>query len=99
MRKDSASLSHSSHSHGCFDDPKLHPYANPENSCKQCSANAECGGVGNACVTVGHSGRRCVAACTADAGCATGYLCKPVASAATSTIYGSYCVPATHTCN
>jgi hypothetical protein len=85
--------------HGIDDDPKLHPYSNPENSCKQCSANAECGGVGNACVTVGHSGRRCVPACTADAGCPTGSLCKPVASAATNTIYGSYCVPATHTCN
>ena len=57
------------------------------------------GGVGNACVTVGDSGRRCVAACTDDSGCPTGYACKPVASASTSTIYGSYCVPQARTCN
>lgn len=85
--------------HGIDDDPKLHPYANPENLCHTCSSNAACGGVGNACVTVGTSGKRCVAACTADAGCPTGYQCKKVASASTSTIYGSYCVPATRSCN
>jgi hypothetical protein len=84
--------------HGIDDDPKIHPYANPENLCKSCSSNSGCGGVGNACVTVGTSGKRCVAACTADSGCGTGYQCKKVASASTSTIYGSYCVPATRSC-
>jgi hypothetical protein len=84
--------------HGIDDDPKLHPYANPENLCRSCSSNSACGGVGNACVTVGTSGRRCVAACTADSGCPTGYQCKKVASASTSTIYGSYCVPAARSC-
>jgi hypothetical protein len=85
--------------HGIDDNPKLHPFANLENSCHTCSANASCGGVGNACVTVGSSGRRCVAACTADSGCGAGYACKQVASASTSTIYGSYCVPATRRCD
>ncbi|HTH07769.1 MAG TPA: hypothetical protein VL916_17950, partial [Ilumatobacteraceae bacterium] len=85
--------------HGVDDNPKLHPYANPENLCHRCDSNASCGGVGNACVTVGDSGRRCVAACTDDSGCPTGYACKPVASASTSTIYGSYCVPQARTCN
>lgn len=85
--------------HGIDDDPKLHPYANLDNACHTCSTNSDCGGTGNACVTVGHSGKRCVAACTADAGCPTDDKCKPVASASTSTIYGSYCVPATHSCN
>ncbi len=85
--------------HGIDDNPKLHPYANPENSCKRCSSNASCGGVGNACVTVGDNGRRCVAACTDDSGCANGYACKAVASASTSTIYGSYCVPKSRSCN
>ena len=84
--------------HGIDDNPKLHPYANAENLCKRCSANSACGGVGNACVSVGSSGRRCVAACTADSGCPTGYQCKKVASASTSTIYGSYCVPQTRSC-
>lgn len=84
--------------HGIDDNPKLHPYANPEAMCTRCSSNAQCGGVGNACVTVGSSGRRCVAACTDDAGCGEGYRCKPVASASTSTIYGSYCVPAAGRC-
>ena len=84
--------------HGIDDNPKLHPYAKPELACHACSANADCGGVGNACVKVGTSGRRCVAACTADSGCPADYRCKPVASASTSTIYGSYCVPATHSC-
>jgi hypothetical protein len=84
--------------HGIDDDPKLHPYANVENSCKSCSSNAACGGVGNACVSVGTSGRRCVAACTSDSGCPTNYGCKKVASSSTSTIYGSYCVPASRSC-
>jgi hypothetical protein len=84
--------------HGIDDDPKLHPYANPENLCKSCSSNTACGGVGNACVSVGTSGRRCVAACTSDSGCPTGYACKKVASSSTSTIYGSYCVPASRSC-
>jgi hypothetical protein len=85
--------------HGIDDNPKLHPYADPQNLCKRCSAASACGGVGNACVTVGASGRRCVAACTDDSGCGTGYKCKPVASASTSTIYGSYCVPVGNRCN
>src|SRR5665647_1079824 len=85
--------------HGIDDNPKLHPYGNLENSCKSCSANADCGGVGNTCATVGNSGKRCMAACTDDSACGDGYKCKAVASASTSTIYGSYCVPATRTCN
>ncbi len=85
--------------HGIDDNPKLHPYANPENLCKACGSNSACGGVGNACVTIGDSGRRCVAACTSDEACGAGYQCKQVASASTSTIYGSYCVPATRSCN
>lgn len=84
--------------HGIDDNPKLHPYANPEHLCERCSSNAACGGVGNACVGIGDAGRRCVAACTDDAGCPDGYACKDVASASTSTIYGSYCVPKTRTC-
>jgi hypothetical protein len=84
--------------HGIDDNPKLHPYANAENLCERCSSNGACGGAGNACVSVGTSGRRCVAACTADSGCPAGYLCKKVASASTSTIYGAYCVPATRRC-
>ena len=85
--------------HGIDDNPKLHPFANPENMCRSCSSNAACGGVGNSCVSVGTSGRRCVAACTSDAACGDGYACKPVASASTSTIYGNYCVPKTRVCN
>lgn len=84
--------------HGIDDNPKLHPYANPENACKRCSSTTTCGGVGNTCATVGDSGRRCMPACTDDSGCADGYKCKAVASASTSTIYGSYCVPATRSC-
>ena len=84
--------------HGIDDNPKLHPFAALENVCTTCSANAQCGGVGNACVTVGQSGRRCVAACTDDAACGAGNVCKKVASAASATIYGSFCVPATRRC-
>ncbi|MBL0217622.1 MAG: hypothetical protein IPQ07_27575 [Myxococcales bacterium] len=85
--------------HGINDNPKLHPFANPENACKSCSSNAACGGVGNSCVSVGTSGRRCVAACTDDSGCGTGYKCKPVASASSAAIYGNYCVPETRRCD
>jgi hypothetical protein len=83
--------------HGIDDNPKLHPYANPENLCEACSSNAACGGVGNACVSIDGS-RRCVAACTDDSACPADYACKAVASASTSTIYGSYCVPRSRTC-
>lgn len=85
--------------HGIDDNPKLHPYANAELACERCSSNADCGGVGNTCAAIGESGRRCMSACTDDAGCADGYRCKAVASASTSTIYGSYCVPASRTCD
>jgi len=84
--------------HGIDDNPKLHPFANIENACRTCSANSACGGVGNACVTVGQSGKRCVAACTEDAACGDGFACKKVASASSATIYGSYCVPANKRC-
>lgn len=84
--------------HGIDDNPKLHPFGNLENTCTSCSANAECGGVGNACVTVGQTGKRCVAACTDDSACGTGMACKKVASASNSTIYGSFCVPENRRC-
>jgi hypothetical protein len=85
--------------HGIDDNPKLHPFGNLENTCSTCSANADCGGVGNTCATVGQSGKRCMAACTDDAACGEGNVCKKVASAATSTIFGSFCVPATRRCD
>ena len=37
------------------------------------------------------AGKTCTAACTDDRGCGTGYTCKAVASASTSTIYGRAC--------
>jgi hypothetical protein len=76
----------------------LHPYAREDRLCKKCSANADCGGVGNSCITVGTSGKRCAAACTDDSGCGEGYACKKVASSASSTIYASMCVPVTNRC-
>ena len=84
--------------HGIDDNPKLHPFANLENMCSTCSANAACGGVGNACVTVGQSGKRCVPACTDDSACGVGFACKKVASAASNTIYGSFCAPINRRC-
>jgi len=85
--------------HGVDDNPKVHPFAKLENACTACSSNAQCGGVGNACIAIGASGKRCAAACTDDSGCGAGYKCKDVASSSTSTIYGSYCVPETRSCN
>ncbi len=78
--------------HGIDNDPKLHPFAKVESFGKSCRANADCGGPGNLCVTAG-SAKRCTAACagTGDAGCGTGYSCKLVASASSSTIYGRAC--------
>jgi hypothetical protein len=84
--------------HGIDDDPKLHPYARPDRFCGRCSSNSDCGGTGNACITMGDSGRRCTAACTDDSGCPSGYACRKVASASTSTIYASMCVPAGNVC-
>ncbi len=85
--------------HGIDDNPKLHPFANVDLMCSSCSANADCGGTGNSCITVGAvSGKRCAPACTDDAACGTGFMCKKVASASAAAIYGSYCVPANKRC-
>lgn len=77
--------------HGIDDNPKLVPFANVAKLGTKCTANADCGGPGNLCVTMGTLGKRCTAACTDTAGCATGYTCKAVASASSSTIYGKAC--------
>lgn len=83
--------------HGIDDNPALHPYAAIDNLCEPCSANAECGGPGNMCVSVGGA-RSCVAACTDDRGCPTGYRCGAIASQSSSAIYASACVPVGNTC-
>lgn len=76
--------------HGIDDNPKLVPWASASTFGKACRVNADCGGPGNLCV--GASGAKtCTAACAADDGCGTGYTCKAVASASSSTIYGRAC--------
>jgi len=77
--------------HGIDDNPKLVPFAKTANFGKTCSANSECGGPGNLCVSMGTAGKRCTAACASDPACGTGYACKSVASSSTSTIYGKAC--------
>lgn len=77
--------------HGIDDDPKLVPFAHRDRFGEACAANADCGGPGNLCVSAGSRGRVCTAACTSDDGCGSGYRCKAVASASTSTIYGRAC--------
>ena len=76
--------------HGIDDNPKLVPFAKRDNFGKSCSANSDCGGPGNLCVSTG-SGKKCTAACAGDGGCGTGYTCKAVASSTSSTIYGRAC--------
>lgn len=79
--------------HGIDDNPKLVPFANRTSFGKRCSANADCGGPGNLCVSAGAAGKQCTAACTGagSSGCGEGYTCKAVASASSSTIYGRAC--------
>ena len=84
--------------HGIDDDPKVHPYARLDNLCLPCTANTACGGVGNMCIGMGTSGRRCTAACTDDSGCGDGYRCKAVASSSTNTIYAKACAPVDNMC-
>ncbi len=84
--------------HGLDDNPAIHPFGIEENLCTECEANADCGGVGNLCVTIGDDGKRCAAACTDDRGCPDGYACRAIASQSSSTIYGSACVPADLSC-
>ncbi|MEO8699199.1 MAG: hypothetical protein ABI867_04120 [Kofleriaceae bacterium] len=76
--------------HGIDDNPKVVPFAKTANFGKTCSANADCGGPGNLCVSAGGA-KKCTAACAGDAGCGSGYTCKAVASASSSTIYGRAC--------
>jgi hypothetical protein len=81
--------------HGIDDNPKVVPWARIENFGKTCSANADCGGPGNLCVST-TAGKQCTAACSSDPGCGTGYTCKQVASSSTSTIYGKACAKTTN---
>jgi hypothetical protein len=78
--------------HGIDDNPKLVPFAKTANFGKTCSANADCGGPGNLCVSA-TGGKKCTAACATlgESGCGTGYTCKAVASASSATIYGRAC--------
>jgi hypothetical protein len=76
--------------HGIDDNPTLVPFAKPENFGKACSANSDCGGPGNLCVGTA-SKKVCSAACTADAGCGTGFRCKSVASSSSNTIFARAC--------
>ncbi|HEY5920323.1 MAG TPA: hypothetical protein VIV11_01575 [Kofleriaceae bacterium] len=78
--------------HGIDDNPKLVPFAKTANFGKTCSANADCGGPGNLCVTSTAGGKKCTAACASDPGCGTGYACRSVASTSSSTIYGKACM-------
>ncbi len=76
--------------HGIDDNPTVVPWAQTAKFGTACTTNAQCGGPGNLCVgTTG--GKKCTAACVADAGCGTGYVCKNVASTSSSTIYGKAC--------
>ncbi|MGE5183670.1 MAG: hypothetical protein ACM31C_16475 [Acidobacteriota bacterium] len=77
--------------HGIDEDPHLHPFANTAKFGDKCSANADCGGPGNLCITMGSSGKRCTAACAGDGGCPDTYTCKAVASSSTATIFGRAC--------
>lgn len=76
--------------HGIDDNPTVVPWAQVAKFGTACSANTDCGGPGNLCISV-TGGKKCTAACVADAGCGTGYVCKMVASASSSTIYGKAC--------
>lgn len=77
--------------HGIDDNPKVVPWARTARFGARCSVNADCGGPGNLCVSSGTSGKTCTAACAGVGGCGTGYTCKAVASASSSTIYGRAC--------
>jgi len=84
--------------HGIDDNPALHPYADVGALCQECTSYQQCGGIGNLCIGVGDSGRRCAAACTDDRGCPDGYACRAVASSSSATIYDHACVPVDMTC-
>jgi hypothetical protein len=77
--------------HGVDDNPRLHPYADAEMLGESCRVNADCGGLGNLCVTMS-DGRQCTAACTDDSGCADGWSCRQIASSSSRAIYGRACV-------
>jgi hypothetical protein len=76
--------------HGIDDNPKLVPFANVGKFGQKCTANADCGGPGNLCVSSGGV-KQCTAACTGADACGTGFTCKAVASSSTNTIYGRAC--------
>jgi hypothetical protein len=79
--------------HGVDHNPSLHPYADHEMMGQACSANADCGDLGNLCIRPrAGAARVCTAACTDDSGCGTGMVCRQLASASSRTIYGSACV-------
>ena len=77
--------------HGIDEDPHLHPFADVSKFGTKCTQNADCGGPGNLCTTMGSSGKRCTAACAGDGGCPSPYTCKAVASVSSATIFGRAC--------
>jgi len=82
--------------HGIDDNPHTHPYAQPQRLCRRCTADADCGGVGNACTRLG-TGKVCSYECTADDGCPAGYTCQSVATGGYLTT--NRCAPRTLTCD
>ncbi|MCB9737394.1 MAG: hypothetical protein H6745_32855 [Deltaproteobacteria bacterium] len=82
--------------HGIDDNPHLNPYADPASLCRTCSSNNDCPGSGNLCVSLGKSGKRCAAECTADDGCPGGYTCADIAVG--GRITGHQCLPVGYSC-
>jgi hypothetical protein len=82
--------------HGIDDNPHIHPYAVQEKLCKPCSANTDCGGIGNKCSRLNTTEKFCTFECTSDAGCPEGYQCLPAASGYTMSTM--QCAPRNLTC-
>ena len=84
--------------HGLSDNPRVSPYADLDALCKPCDANASCPGADNLCVKFTDGNQGCAAACTDDAGCPDGYVCRPAARRGSDVISTTQCVPSGGVC-
>lgn len=83
--------------HGIDDNPRSHPFGDPDANCSACERGCEA--AGNACLRLNRAEKICAVECVDDSGCAEGYACKPYSRGGAQYIGNHACVPVTGSCH